>query len=106
MSSKKKRKKQPDNLPSQPLPTNRYPIFAARFREDLGFWYKEDRKIAYKILELVSATMLDPFSGLGKPEPLKHLDPDTWSRRINLEHRLVYRVKTDRIDFLQARYHY
>ncbi len=106
MSGKKKDKKQkPDDL-AQPLPINRYPFFDEQFREDLGWWYKQDKKIAYKILDLVSATMLDPFSGLGKPEPLKHLDSDTWSRRINLEHRLVYRVRNDRIDFLQARYHY
>ena len=50
--------------------------------------------------------MKDPFSGIGKPEPLKFLDPDTWSRRIDLEHRLVYRVRAERIDFLKARYHY
>ena len=107
MSSKKKRKKQqPDILSSQPISTSRYPIFSDRFREDLGWRYKQDRKIAYKILDLVSATMQDPFTGIGKPEPLKHLDPDTWSRRINLEHRLVYRVRIDRIDFLQAKYHY
>ena len=43
--------------------------------------------------------MKDPFSGIGKPEPLKFLDPDTWSRRIDLEHRLVYRVRAERIDF-------
>ena len=106
MSSKKKRKKQEFDDRSRPLPINRYPIFDDRFREDLGWWYKQDKKIAYKILELVSATMRDPFSGIGKPEPLKHLDTDTWSRRITLEHRLVYRVRSDRIDFLQARYHY
>jgi toxin YoeB len=46
------------------------------------------------------------LEGIGKPEPLKYLDPDTWSRRIDLEHRVVYRVTQDRIYFLQARYHY
>ncbi len=50
--------------------------------------------------------MKEPFSGIGKPEPIKYLDPDTWSRRIDLEHRLVYRVSHERIDFLMARYHY
>ncbi|MDJ0719010.1 MAG: Txe/YoeB family addiction module toxin [Prochloraceae cyanobacterium] len=106
MSSKKKPKKQePDSSP-QPLPVNRYPIFDQQFREDLGWWYKQDQKIAYKILDLVSATMQEPFSGIVKSEPLKHLASDIWSRRINLEHRLVYRVRNDRIDFLQARYHY
>lgn len=48
----------------------------------------------------------DPFTGLGKPEPLKHLGPDIWSRRLSLEHRVVYVVQDDRIIFLQARYHY
>jgi len=57
-------------------------------------------------LELVEATARDPFTGLGKPEPLKHLGPGVWSRRITEEHRLVYRVTHERIDFLQARYHY
>lgn len=49
---------------------------------------------------------MHPFEGLGKPEPLKYSDPDTWSRRIDLEHRLTYRVMDERVDFLQARYHY
>ena len=48
----------------------------------------------------------DPFQGLGKPEPLKYLLAGAWSRRLSQEHRLVYLVGDDRIDFLQARYHY
>ena len=48
----------------------------------------------------------DPFKGLGKPEPLKYIAPDTWSRRIDLEHRLVYKVTGHHVYFLQARYHY
>ena len=48
----------------------------------------------------------NPFDGIGKPEPLRHLGPGIWSRRITQEHRLVYRVKDDRILFAQARYHY
>ena len=59
-----------------------------------------------KILDLVEAVCEQPFKGIGKPEPIKYLDSDFWSRRINLEHRLVYRVKGDRIYFLQCRYHY
>ena len=86
----------------------RAPIFCQAFREDLGWWYKNDKQKAYKILDLVSEIMKDkdPFSGIGKPETLKFLDSDTWSRRIDLEHRLIYRVKAEQIDFLQARYHY
>jgi len=50
--------------------------------------------------------MRDPFVGIGKPEALKHLGPNVWSRRLTGEHRIVYLVRDDRIDFLQARYHY
>ncbi len=104
--SAKKRKKTESKKPSQPTPVNRYPIFDEQFRADLKWWYKSDPKIADKILDLISDTMRDPFSGLGKPEPLKHLDSNIWSRRITLEHRLVYRVENERVDFLQSRYHY
>ena len=50
--------------------------------------------------------MRDPFAGIGKPEPLKHLGPNVRSRRLTVEHRIVYLVRDDRIDFLQGRYHY
>ncbi len=65
-----------------------------------------DRKTALRILELVEGTVREPATGLGKPEPLTHPGPGIWSRRITQEHRLVYRVSSERIDFLQARYHY
>jgi toxin YoeB len=55
---------------------------------------------------LVEAVVRNPFAGIGKPEPLKYLGPGVWSRRLTQEHRLVYLVAGDRIDFLQARYHY
>jgi len=58
------------------------------------------------LLELVEAVLRDPFEGIGKPEPLKYLGPGFWSRRLTDEHRLVYRVLDERVDFLQARYHY
>jgi toxin YoeB len=67
---------------------------------------KSGRKVALRVLELVEAAMRDPFSGMGKPEPLKFVLSGCWSRRIPQEHRLVYRVSESRIDFLQARYHY
>lgn len=57
-------------------------------------------------MTLVEAILRESFTGIGKPEPLKHLDANTWSRRLTQEHRLVYYVQHDRIDFLQARYHY
>jgi len=65
-----------------------------------------DRKIALRALDLVEAILRDPFTGIGKPESLKYLASGTWSRRLTQEHRIVYLVRSDRIDFLQARYHY
>ena len=81
-------------------------VFHSEFREDLKYWVKTDRKIALKIFELIEAIMRDPFKGIGKPEPLRYLALNTWSRRITQAHRIVYLVTKDRIDFLQARYHY
>ena len=81
-------------------------VFQPEFLEDLRFWVENDRKVARRILSLVEAIVRDPFTGIGKPEPLKYLAPGTWSRRITQEHRIVYFVREDRIDFLQARYHY
>jgi toxin YoeB len=62
--------------------------------------------VALKVVDLIDSVMADPFSGIGKPEPLRHLGPNTWSRRLTQEHRVVYLVSHNRIDFLQARYHY
>lgn len=81
-------------------------VFQAEFRDDLRYWVETDRKVALRAFGLIEAIMRDPFSGIGKPEPLRYLAPDTWSRRLTQEHRLVYLVRDDRIDFLQARYHY
>ena len=81
-------------------------VFQTEFREDLQYWVRTDRKTALKIFDLIEAIMRDPFQGIGKPKPLKYLYADTWSRRMTKEHRLVYLVRRERIDFLQARYHY
>ena len=81
-------------------------VFQPEFIEDLQYWVETDRKLALRVLNLMEAIIRDPFAGVGKPEPLKYLAPGTWSRRITQEHRIVYLVKEDRIDFLQARYHY
>ncbi len=81
-------------------------VFQPEFREDLRYWVETDRRVALRVFDLVEAIMRDPFRGIGKPEPLRHLAPNTWSRRVTQEHRVVYLVRTDRIDFLQARYHY
>jgi len=81
-------------------------FFQNEFREDLRFWIDTNRRVALKIMDLVEAVTRDPFGGIGKPEPLKHLGANVWSRRITQEHRLVYLVRSDRLDFLQCRYHY
>ncbi len=85
---------------------DRLAVFHLEFREDLRFWVETDRKVALRALDLVEAIMRDPFTGIGKPEPLKYLAAGTWSRRLTQEHRIVYLVSHDRIQFLQARYHY
>ena len=76
------------------------------FRDDLEYWVEKDRRTALRVLKLMEAILRDPCGGIGKPERLRHLDRDIWSRRITQEHRLVYLVESDRITFLQARYHY
>jgi toxin YoeB len=81
-------------------------IFHPEFREDLRYWVEMDRKAALRAFDLIEAIMRDPFTGIGKPEPLKYLASGAWSRRLTQEHRIVYLVSHDRIDFLQARYHY
>ena len=86
--------------------SSRDAIFHPEFREDLKYWVRTDRKTALRVLKLVEAVLRDPFQGVGKPEPLKYLDSGAWSRRLTQEHRVVYFVRADRIDFLQARYHY
>jgi toxin YoeB len=87
-------------------PGERDAVFQPEFREDLRHWVDTDRRTALRVLALVEAVMRDPFSGIGKPEPLKYLGPGVWSRRVTQEHRLVYVVSGERVDFLQARYHY
>jgi toxin YoeB len=89
-----------------PRSVEREAIFHPEFRQDLRYWVKADRKIALRALELIEGISRDPFTGIGKPEPLKYLLAECRSRRLTQEHRLVYRVSERRIDFLQARYHY
>jgi toxin YoeB len=89
-----------------PRGAEREAIFHPEFRQDLRYWVATDRKVALRALELVESVLHDPFTGIGKPEPLKYVLAGCWSRRITQEHRLVYRVSERHIDFLQARYHY
>jgi toxin YoeB len=87
-------------------PLKREAVFQPEFRDDLRYWIRTDRKTALRAFDLIEAIMRDPFEGIGKPEPLKYLMAGAWSRRLTEEHRVVYLVSKDRIDFLQARYHY
>jgi toxin YoeB len=91
---------------SDPGTARRRAVFQPEFLEDLRYWVDTDRRVALRCLDLVDATLREPFTGLGKPEGLKHLGSSVWSRRLTQEHRLVYLVRDDQVDFLQARYHY
>ena len=81
-------------------------VFHPEFIDDLRYWVAEDRRIALKALDIVEAILKEPFVGIAKPEPLKHLLAGAWSRRLTQEHRIVYLIGQSRIDFLQSRYHY
>ena len=74
--------------------------------EDLAWWIQQDRNKALRIVNLIRDVQRDPFKGIGKPEPLKHILKGCWSRRIDQEHRLVYQVTEDKIRILACRYHY
>lgn len=74
--------------------------------EDYLYWQVNDKKILFRINDLIKDAQRNPFTGLGKPEPLKGNLTGCWSRRINEEHRLVYMVKEDCIYILQCRFHY
>ena len=86
--------------------TTRPAVFQPEFIEDLRYWVETDRRLALRVFDLIEAILRDPFDGIGKPEPLKYLAPGVWSRRLTQEHRIVYLVRDDQIDFLQGRYHY
>jgi toxin YoeB len=77
----------------------RLAVFQPEFIEDLRYWVETDRKLALRAFDLIEAILRDPFTGIGKPEPLKYLTPGAWSRRLTQEHRMVYLVRDERIDF-------
>jgi toxin YoeB len=81
-------------------------VLDAAFLADLAYWIEVERRVASRLVQLIEAIRRDPFHGIGKPEPLKRLGSNTWSRRLTDEHRVVYRVENERIVFLQGRYHY
>ncbi len=81
-------------------------IFAEQAWEDYLYWQQTDKKITRRIHELIKDTMREPFSGLGKPEPLRFALSGFWSRRITEEHRMVYKVEGHSLLLAQLRYHY
>jgi len=74
--------------------------------EDLAWWIEQDRAQALRVIRLIREMQHDPFTGIGKPEPLRHEFSGCWSRRITEEHRLVYQVQPEKIRILACRYHY
>jgi len=81
-------------------------VLAPQAWEDYRHWQATDRAVLTRVNRLIDETTRDPYSGIGKPEPLKYGVAGAWSRRITEEHRLVYRVQGDELLILQARYHY
>ncbi len=81
-------------------------VFSERAWDDYLYWQTQDRKMLHRINQLIRDCQRDPFSGTGKPEPLKHALAGYWSRRITDEHRMVYKVTDDALLIAQLRYHY
>lgn len=81
-------------------------VFTAKAWADFIEWSKSDRKIFEKISVLIEETSRTPFTGIGKPEPLRHQFKGYWSRRITEQHRLIYSVKEREIQIISCRYHY
>lgn len=81
-------------------------VFSKNAWEDYTFWLVQDRKILQKINDLIKDIQRTPYSGKGKPEPLKYDLAGLWSRRIDREHRLVYKVQGEEVLIYACRYHY
>lgn len=81
-------------------------VFLSPAWEDYLYWQQTDKKTLKKVNSLIKEIQRQPYEGTGKPEPLKHSLSSWWSRRIDLEHRLVYRVEQESVVILQCRYHY
>lgn len=81
-------------------------IFSSEAWEDYLYWQKNDKAVVKRIHQLIQDTVKSPFEGIGKPEPLKHTLSGYWSRRIDHEHRLVYKVTQQGLLIAQLRYHY
>ncbi|PID76708.1 MAG: Txe/YoeB family addiction module toxin [Deltaproteobacteria bacterium] len=81
-------------------------IFSENAWQDYLYWQKSDKKILKRVNFLIRDIKRTPYEGIGKPEALKHGLSGFWSRRINSEHRIVYRVESDSVFIAQIRYHY
>ncbi len=81
-------------------------VFAEQAWEDYLFWQENDRKLVTRINNLIKDILRSPYAGIGKAEPLKHAFRGYWSRRIDAEHRIVYRVTEAGLLIAQLRYHY
>ena len=81
-------------------------VFAEQAWEDYLYWQAQDKRIVKRINELIESTAREPFTGIGKPEPLKHALAGYWSRRITDEHRMVYMPERDALLIAQLRYRY
>lgn len=81
-------------------------IFAEHAWQDYLYWQQQDKQMLKRINQLIQEVQREPFAGIGKPEPLKHALSGYWSRRINDEHRMVYKVDADALLIAQLRHHY
>jgi toxin YoeB len=81
-------------------------IFHPNAWEDYLFWQQQDKKMLKRLNQLIKDVLRSPYEGIGKPEPLKYELTGCWSRRIDQEHRLIYRFEKDELHLLNCRYHY
>ena len=100
-------------MPAIPVPENGLPgghpyklIFSEQVWEDYLHWQATDRRLLKRTHQLIRDIERSPFEGVGKPEPLRHALAGYWSRRINDEHRIVYKVTSEGVSIAQLRYHY
>jgi toxin YoeB len=81
-------------------------VWQSKAWDDYLYWQKTDKKVLQRVNDLIKECLRTPFTGIGKPEPLKGNFGGNWSRRITDEHRLIYCIKEDRLHILQCRYYY
>ena len=105
MAKHKGSKPEPENEKAAGLDVRRLSTSHPQFTDDLEYWIATDRGIALRLMRMVKETLRDPFTGIGKPEPLRG-EQGVWSRRLTDEHRFLYRVIDNQVHLLQARFHY